>query len=378
MSKGRNPGDGEFPLEPQPFRFGLDGFIDMLRNFFSGKFSVPSIRGGGKGKYIIIALALTVIVYNAMLEYVEPNEYGIKVVRIGPSRGVHEEVYGTGLHFVLPFGIQQMHRLPRDVQVLELTNYPKTASRFSRIKKAAHIQTSDGFFVDVDVSILYRIVDPYRVFVSIGPGTLFEDNGIIPKAEPALKTTLGELTTEEFYNSFLRVEKTVLARDMLNHELNPKGIEVDQVLVRYFRYSDEIQKNIEEKKLKDQLVFKNQAEARAATEEATLKKIVEEGKVSVAVEMEGGQAYVTKKNSERDRYVRTKKAEADLLVKLAEAEKVRLKNNALQGRGSERIVGLKMADVYRGLDLIILPSDGRGGVNPLDIDTTLKLFDVRK
>jgi len=108
------------------------------------------------------------------------------------------------------------------------------------------------------------------------------------------------------------------------------------------------------------LVFTNQAAARAAREEAELKKIIQEGQVVVEVQMEQGRAYVTRKIAEKDLYVRAKKAEADLLVKLADAEKVRLKNDALKGIGSERMVGLKMADVYKGLDLIVLPSDGKG------------------
>jgi regulator of protease activity HflC (stomatin/prohibitin superfamily) len=226
--------------------------------------------------------------------------------------------------------------------------------------------------------MIYHIKDPYLVFTTIGPGNLFEDNGIIPKAEPALKETLGKLTTEEFYNSPLRVEKTEEAKKRLNNELNVKGIEVDQVLVRYFKYSQEIQKNIEEKKLQDQMVFTNQSAARAAKEEAELKKIVQEGKVISAVEVEKGKAYVTRKIAEKDLYVRRKKAEADLLVKLAEAERVRLKNEALKGIGSERMVGLKMADAYKGLDVIILPSDGPVGVNPLNLNNALQLFDVRK
>jgi len=328
-------------------------------------------------KLAILVVGLMVLAYNVFFVYVHPNEYGIKVVRMGVNRGVQKDVYTAGLNLVIP-GLQQLHRLPRDIQVLELTNYPSTASGMARKDRAAHIQTSDGFFVDVDVSILYHIEDPYLVFTKIGPGSLFEDNGIIPKAEPALKETLGKLTTEDFYNSPMRVAKTREARNRLNEELNTKGIRVDQVLVRYFRYSQEIQKNIEEKKLKDQLVFTNQAAARAATEEAQLKKIVQEGRVSVEVEMEQGQAYVTRKLAEKDLYLRTKTAEADLLVKLAEAEKVRLKNEALKGVGSERMVGLKMADVYKGLDLIVLPSDGSAGVNPLDLDRALKLFDVRK
>lgn len=363
-------GDGKTPLDdsiPWPPKKGSFKGFELPKFPLSGKFSI-----------LVVAAAVIILLYNLFFVYIEPNQYGIKLVKIGLHRGVQETVYDSGLRWVIPFGFQEMHTLPKDIQVLELTNFRDTASTDSRKERAAHIQTSDGFFVDVDVSILYRIEDPYKVFTIVGPGSLFEDNGIIPKAEPALKATLGELTTEEFYNSPLRVERSQAACDMLNRELRPKGILVEHVFVRYFHYSPEIQRNIEEKKLKDQLVFKNQAEARAATEAATLLKIEQEGKARVAVELEGGKAYVTKRNAEKDLYVRKKKAEADLLVKLAEAEKASLKNEALRGAGSERMVGLKMAEVYRGLDMVILPSDGKAGVNPLDLNGALELFDVRK
>jgi regulator of protease activity HflC (stomatin/prohibitin superfamily) len=341
---------------------------------------IPKAKSRFKSIFkILIGLAVILSLSSIFFfEYIRPNEFGIKIVRVGIHRGVQKEIYQAGLHLILPFGLQEVSRLPKDIQILELTNYPAMAAKSLRHEKAAHIQTSDGFFVDVDVSILYRIEDPYKVFTTIGPGNLYEINGIIPKAEPVLKATLGELTTEEFYNSPLRVEKAKAAKEMLNKELNPKGIKVDNVLVRYFTYSKEIQKNIEEKKLKDQLVFKNQAEARAAIEEATLKKIEQEGKAIVLVELEKGKAYVTRKLAEKDLYVRKKKAEANLLVKLAEAQKIRLKNDALTGIGAERMVGLKMAEAYKSLDTIILPSDGPAGVNPLDLDKTLRLFDVRK
>ncbi len=351
--------------------------ISLRLEGLKDRYSVKKFPYKGKIVIAIALLVLAVILYRSCLVYVHPDEFGIKVVKLGAHRGVQKKVYGPGLYFVVP-GMQQMHRLPMGVQVLELTNSPTTAALSSRQEKAAHIQTSDGFFVDVDVSILYRISDPYLVFTMIGPGTLYEDNGIMPKAEPILKATLGELTTEEFYNSPLRVKRTNSAKGILNRELNPKGIKVEEVMVRYFRYSKEIQKNIEEKKLKDQLVFKNRAEARAATEEAIIKKISQEGEATVAVKIEEGKAYITTKRAEKDLYVRKKNAEADLLVKLAEAERVKLKNEALQGEGAERMVGLRMADVYKGLQTIILPSDGANGVNPLNLGKTLNLFDVRK
>ena len=330
----------------------------------------------------IVALVLAVkLLMLTCFTYVGPNEYGIKVVRVPllGARGVHKEVYDTGLHLVLkPFDLEQMYLFPKDLQVLDLTGSREEAAREASVSKAAHIQTSDGFFVDVDVSILYNIVDPYLVFTRLGTGRLFETNGIVPKAEPVLKQTLGELTTEEFYNSPLRAAKARDATDLLNRDLAPYGLKVDQVLVRYFRYTEEIQKNIEEKKLKDQMVFKNQAEGRAATEGAKLKKAIQEGQATVDIKLQEGTAYVTTKDAERDLYARKKRAEADLLVKLAEAKKTDLRNTALQGAGSDRMVGLKMADVYKGLEVLVLPSDGANGVNPLNLDQTMKLFEVKK
>ena len=346
-----------------PDKFG-ESLLSELKNFLV-IILLPLVP------FILLAILLT-----TCFVYIQPNEFGIKQVNIGFRTGIQKQVYQTGFHLVIPFGFQMMHRFPRDIQVFELSNYSESASRDARMEKAAHIQTSDGFFVSVDVSTLYHIVDPYKVITTIGPGKLYEDNGIIPKVEPKLKEALGEMTTEEFYNSPLRTKKALYAKELLNEELNPKGIQVDSILVRYFKYSDEIQKNIEEKKLKDQLVFTNQSKAKASAEEALVKKVRQEGEANIKVKLEEGKAYVMKKNAERDLYMRAKKAEADLLVNLAEAKKTELINEAYQKKGSDKLVGLKMAEVYKGLDVIMLPSSGRYGINPLNLEDSLKMFGV--
>ena len=38
--------------------------------------------------------------------------------------------------------------------------------------------------------------------------------------------------------------------------------------------------------------------------------------------------------------------------------------------------GLKMAEVYSGLDVIILPSSGQFGINPLNLQDSIKLFGI--
>jgi len=42
------------------------------------------------------------------------------------------------------------------------------------------------------------------------------------------------------------------------------------------------------------------------------------------------------------------------------------------------MVGLKMADVYKGVEVLVLPSDGTNGVNPLNLEQSMKLFEIKK
>ena len=346
---------------------------------FDNKNSDPFfVRHSAVVTFLFVCLLLAMFVFNTCFVYVKPNEYGIRKVNIGFSKGIKKKVYNTGLHFILPFGFQEMHRFSKDVQVLEMTNRARSGGRGRQIfQKAVRIQTSDGFFVDVDASIFYKIEDPYKVITTIGPGLRFVKQGIIPKAEPILKEILGKLTTEDFYNSYLRVQKVEEARMLLQNEIKEKGLKVDHILIRYFRYSEEIQRNIEEKKLKDQAAFKNQSESKAAEQRNKLRKVTQEGKARVLVRLEEGKAYRQKKNADKDLYVRRKKAEADLLVDLAKAEKMRLRNEALQSQGIDRRVALEMAKALDGLESVILPSSGEGGVNPLNLGEVLDLFGVQ-
>ena len=51
--------------------------------------------------------------------------------------------------------------------------------------------------------------------------------------------------------------------------------------------------------------------------------------------------------------------------------------NVLVRFGSENLVGLKLADALRGVRVIVLPSDGKDGTNPLDLGELLRKFQVK-
>ncbi len=303
----------------------------------------------------ILGAALLVLLfgYNSCTTYVKPGEAGVKQIKFGMGKGIEPYVYGTGLHYV---GFAEtMHRFPLRLQVLELSNSRSEEElEGHRIGPGVNIQTSEGYAVQLDLTVLYRIADPLKVMQTIGPGRLFEDSAVIPRAQQDLRRALGELDAEDFYRGDKRVQKARAAQKALEAELSDKGIEVLQVLIRRYTYDQRYQQAIEQRKIQDQTVYKNEAE------------------------MARGEAEVKKLEAEADLYRRKKAADGDLLVKLAEAQGTELENQALRGAGSENMVGLRMAEALRGTRLIVLPTDGEGGMNPLDLKTLLKRFDVKE
>lgn len=326
---------------------------------------------------------MTVLYYYTCTRYVKPNEFGVKQVYmnlgglLGP-RGVHQEIYNTGIRREI-FGCERIYTFPKDVQTLTLkADQSRTEEdpRYTRFVNAANIQTSDGFQIGLDVSILYHLVNPYQVLTSYGPGRIYEENGLIQRIEPVLKATLGVLNPEDFFNSKLRVSNQTQVVHALNREFKSKGIVIDHVLIRFPHYNPVVQQKIEERNLQEQTKYMNVTLATEAEAQSRLTKVIEEGKAAYSIVLTNGANYVTRKRAEMEKYNRIKRSEADKLKNLAEAEKSRLINDAYEGAGSERVVAMEMADVLLGLDTILVPVGGKAGFNPLDLDALGKYLQI--
>ncbi len=325
-------------------------------------------------------IAVGVLVLFAMTTtYVAPNEVGILESRLVPPRGIRPElIQGGRLHFLMPG--QTIHRFPTDLQLVQFNSgsegHTGRHSRRERLEPSIEVNTSDGSRVGVDVAVVYRIENAFTIMQQAGPGRQFENNTLIPKVISALKKNLGEMVAEDFYDVHKRVARQTAAQQQIGDELQGKGLVVEHVLVRQYYYNKDYQQQIEEKKIQDQLKFTRQSESEAAKELAKKQEIDAQGKANVAIETERGGAEVTKIKAEADAYKRKRQAEADLLVKLADAQGTELENAAYQGGGSENLVGLQMAQVLQGLDVVLVPSGGKTGFNPLDLNQTLELFDA--
>lgn len=358
----------------------LGALLGSLRAATSpGGASPARLLPSGVPLIVIAGLALLGFLYVTCTQYIEPDQFAVKQVDvpiplITGAAGIHTNIYDTGVRWRMP-GCEKFLIFPKSVRAVTLHTKGhdvETRGRFVRLEEAAHIQTSDGFFINLDVSILYRITDPYRVVREFGAGTLYEQNGIILQAEPTLKATMGTLHPEDFFNAERRVAKQDETRDRFNEFLEPRGLRVEHVLIRYPQYHEAVQARIEARNIQEQTRQKNIEEAKMAQATAALNEVIKQGEATLSIKLMEGTNQITRLSAQMEAYKRKRGAEANRVVALAEAEKQRLVNEAYQGEGAERLLGFEWARVLSGLDTIVLPAGGPDGFNPLDLESLMK------
>ena len=336
-------------------------------------------------------ILLVAIFFATCTTYVGPGEFGIKQVLYSPfglfgPMGTQNKVYETGIHHQFPT-VEKILRFPKTIQVLTMRDEPNSAEKvsetisatdekYTRLVKAAYIQTSDGFYVKMDASILYRIEDPVKLVNVVGGGKLYEDNGILPVAENAIKVRLGSLQPEDFFDAKIRVAKLDEARELMNEKLQSMGLKVEHVLARYPHLHPDVASRVEENNLQKQTKLLNVSLTGQSEAEAELAKVVNEGTAAKGVAVQKGKAFQIQRTSEKELYERRKKAEGDKVRKMAEARKAELLNEAYRGGGSDMLVGMKMAANLTNLDTILVPAGGANAFNPLDVQSLMKLFSI--
>jgi regulator of protease activity HflC (stomatin/prohibitin superfamily) len=226
------------------------------------------------------------------------------------------------------------------VQAVEFTNDETERGADHRTVGAINVPTVDGYPVAVDVTVLYRIADPFLVVSKFGFGKGYEDNVVLRFTDPAIKQHLGELRAEEFYRD-QRIAKVHDLKKELAEKFHQNGMELADVLIRQYDYPDTFQQLTEQKKIQDQSVLTNQALAKQAEVDTRLKQATAEGQNSINVRSAEFQAQITGLNAQKDFYERSKHAEADLLVKSAEAQGTEDINRAMEGAGSDKLLRLR-------------------------------------
>jgi regulator of protease activity HflC (stomatin/prohibitin superfamily) len=324
----------------------------MFESLQSPRFKVQSpllqqVRGrlGKSGFRLLLLLVPLFLLRACLITYVPPNMIGVRQVSYGPGKGLQKASVGFGYRRQVA-GYETVHTFPRDIQVVEFTNSPSETSALHRQMPAINVPTVDGYPVDVDVSVLYQLKDPYKVASKFGFGKGYEESVVIRFTDFLVKRYLGDLRAEQFYHE-ARLAKVAALKADLAQRLAVNGLTLTDVVIRQYDYPQTFQTLTEQKKIQDQKVLANRELAKQAEVQTRLNQTTAEGQNLINVKTSEFNAQITEINARRDLYERQKRAEGDLLIKSAEANGTEQINRALEGAGSAKLLKLR-----RGLALL--------------------------
>jgi regulator of protease activity HflC (stomatin/prohibitin superfamily) len=239
-------------------------------------------------------------------------------------------------------------------------------------------KTIDGNDISLDVIISYRI-DPQKAphilqYVAQSDEELRE-NIVRTVARSVPRDIFGELKTEEFYVAEQRALKARKVKEVLNRILRPYGIIVENVLTKDYRFNPAYQKAIEERLVADQLAEKAKSEAKAAAEEYKRKLQEAIGKVNQMVAKADGEYLQEKLKADAYYDQQAMRARAIEAEARAEAESLAQMVRALEGRGGENLVRMKIAEALFDKPILLLPVSAGGiDLKTTDINRLLELY----
>jgi regulator of protease activity HflC (stomatin/prohibitin superfamily) len=342
----------------------------------AGRIQALSALGSSVRRVLVLggfALLVVAFLYGGCTARVLTNEYGVEQHKFGFKTGIMDKAYGAGLYFV---GVgTTMHTFPREIHILEASNereesrakartgdvgrsvdeYYDKRSRVlgdatHRVVEAMNVQTSDGYAVTADVTLLYTIADPVKIAKEFGWGSLYVDSFALNTFRNGVLATLGKMNAEEFYDEAVRIKAVRDAEAFLKARFAERGFKAEKLLLRNYRFAANYEKSLHDKKVAVQLTVKNRKESLVNEEKATLKQIESKGNAAITIAESEVNAKIAKIKAEADLYSSQVRAKGDKEINVAAAEAKRLKADALTSAGGHYVVALETAKMFDNIE----------------------------
>ncbi|MCH7398913.1 FtsH protease activity modulator HflK [Belliella sp. DSM 107340] len=178
---------------------------------------------------IVIGLLLLIALLSSV-RTVGPEEEGV-VVQLGE----YNRTVQPGLNFMLPFGIEKMHKIPVQRQLKQEFGFRTTnAGRSSDYVKAGYndesmMLTGDLNLTDVEWVVQYRITDSFKYLFKVRNA----DKTLRDMSESAMRKIVGDRTVNEVLTvgrQEVASSVEVLLQSMCDDYEN--GIRIDQVVLQ--------------------------------------------------------------------------------------------------------------------------------------------------
>ncbi|MEM7518332.1 MAG: SPFH domain-containing protein, partial [Planctomycetota bacterium] len=219
---------------------------------WSGRALKISLAGG-------VLAALTLAVFHYGFDRIPPGVIAVKQSRMGD--GVEPRDYGPGLHFSVP-GVHLWHMLPDRMHYLSFASQPMESER-----PLLKVRTKDGNVARVEVTVPFRIREGEgHELVAEGLRTAYRTR-VQARIEKVLLSELANLSSDDFADTDLRLERAGLTLDAMNEVLEPLHVRAESVQIHGVYFPSDYEEKLQAKQLLRQEA--NLEEARRLMNERT-------------------------------------------------------------------------------------------------------------
>ena len=314
----------------------------------------------GIGAAVVLLLTVAFIALIFGWVNVHPTEVAVEVNKVAGK--INPEPKGVGYHF--------FNRWITDMVVYKVAarSFPHdsmgTDSHANEWNMS--LKTNDGQKIDVDMTVIYSLNAKDVPLLHQEVGQNYEDQILLPQIRSEARIAIGQYFAEQMYQGKVREEIQNSIKEKLAQALSKyPAINIQDTLMRDFRFEAEFQRAIEQKKLAAQNVEVNKNRALSQEQEALRVEAEARGEKLKAIQEAQGRAESMKVEADAQRYKLEQEAAGQLAKYKADAEGKRLQAEALGG--GKNVVALKFAES--------LPPTFRTFVVPVGQNTT-SLMDI--
>jgi len=203
---------------------------------------------------VIISIMIVLAAFSGAFFVVAPGTVGI-VVTLGKVIS-----YPSGLHFKIPF-VSQLIEMNAKTQKLEESN---------------DTPTKEGLTVRLDTAVLFRLEPEKAADVYRQVGEDYVNLLLAPEAASAIRGMTSELAAKALYSSGRNLIQDTL-RSELKTKLEPRGITIEDVLLKDIKLPTQLSQSIELKAQAEQDAARMQFVLQKEKQEAQRKSIEAQG-----------------------------------------------------------------------------------------------------
>jgi regulator of protease activity HflC (stomatin/prohibitin superfamily) len=144
--------------------------------------------------------------------------------------------------------------------------------KLQELKESAQAPSSEGLIVGLDTSLLFQVTrkDAPRIRKTVGTQRMYIERLVIPYFRNAVRDVVAGYPVKNIYAEKGRKEIATKIQNFLKENLEPRGIEVVDVLLRDVKLPQRFKESIEAKLTAEQRVQQKQFELQQAEKDAEI------------------------------------------------------------------------------------------------------------